>query len=494
MLLRLMKYDLHVKYSPGKEMYIADTLSRAYIETDSGETNMSDHLEVCIHSILESLPMSDRWLDLIQDASKDDQEFQALLKMARKGWPAHRRDTPSPAKLYWHVRDEIHVENELVFVGERIMIPRSLRAEILEKIHEGHLGMDKCKMRAREIVYWPGMSREIEDMVARCNTCALYRRGNQREPLILHELPHRPWAKLGADIFTFGNADYLIVVDYFSKYPEVLTLQNKTAKEIIQKFKSIFARHGIPDELVSDNMPFASHDMIQFAQDWNFSLTTSSPTYAQSNGQSERFVQTIKQIMRKALEAGTDIHIALLQYRDSPVAGTTYSPAQLLMSRRLRSNLPIARSRLTPQVPGDAHKQLMGERNRFKTYYDRGTQPLKPLSEGDNVRIARGRKWMPAVLHRKHDAPRSYVVLTPDGHKLRRNRKHLQKCHGKPPLVIPEAPDVIAEQEQVTIANVQHRPMTQHLLLMCLTVLTTHMLIVARATVPLDYQQNTKTM
>ena len=91
-------------------------------------------------------------------------------------------------------------------------------------------------------------------------------------------------------------------MDYYSKYPEIIKIEDKSAGTIIAKMKAIFARHGIPEELMSDNMPYASKEFHQFASEWNIKLTTSSPLYPQSNGQSERFVQTVKQMLQKAKE------------------------------------------------------------------------------------------------------------------------------------------------------------------------------------------------
>ena len=141
------------------------------------------------------------------------------------------------------------------------MIPLLMRAEMLSKIHERHLGMEKCKARARTIIYWPGMANDIDDYVSKCPTCAKFKAKNPREPLVPHEVPQRPWAKLGTDIFEFAVKAYLVVVDYFSKYPEVCRLENKTASCVISHLKSMFARHGIPDELIADNMPFGSAEM-----------------------------------------------------------------------------------------------------------------------------------------------------------------------------------------------------------------------------------------
>ena len=220
---------------------------------------------------------------------------------------------------------------------------------MLQKIYETHLGMEKCKSRAREIMYWPGMSCDIEEIVSRCKVCAKYQPNNQREPMIPHEVPNRPWSKLGADIFTYGSNDHLVVVDYFSKYPEVVSLPDKTAATVIRKLETIFSRHGVPGIFMSDNMPFASREMKQFANEWGFKLITSSPTYPRSNGLSERYVQTVKQLLRKAHKEGKSPHRALLDYRTSPVAGTKYSPSQLLMSRRFKGTLPVKEELLQPK-------------------------------------------------------------------------------------------------------------------------------------------------
>ena len=114
--------------------------------------------------------------------------------------------------------------------------------------------------------------------------------------MLPHPVPEQPWEKVGVDYFTLAGKDYLLVVDYFSKYPEVLQVNGKTADMTITKMKSIFARHGIPNTVVADNMPFGSRAFQQFAKEWGFSIVTSSPTYAQSNGLAERNVQTIKRL------------------------------------------------------------------------------------------------------------------------------------------------------------------------------------------------------
>jgi hypothetical protein len=187
----------------------------------------------------------------------------------------------------------------------------------------------------------------------------------------------------------------------------VFNLNSKTAKEVIEILKSVFSRHGIPDIFMSDNMPFASFEMKQFADDWNFKLVTSSPTFPQSNGQSERFVQTIKTMIKKCIECGQDIQLALLNYRNSPIANLNYSPAQLLMSRSLKTKLPVHENHLMPKVVDNAKALLDNRQDKYKQYFDCGTKPLSTLKIGDSVRVLNGKTWDPAVVTDLADTPRS---------------------------------------------------------------------------------------
>ena len=204
-----------------------------------------------------------------------------------------------------------------------------MRQEILKRIHEGHMGIDKCKARARVCVYWPAMYEAIEQAVKKCPVCNKHSKGNQKEPMIPHEIPNRPWEKLGANYFTFAGKDYLLVVDYFSKYPEVVHMNSKTAEATMKEMTQTFSRHGIPNTLVADNMPFNSKAFKRFATEWDFSVVTSSPKYPQSNGLVERNVQTIKNLLRKAKEGMKDEQLALLEFRNTPISGLQESPAQL---------------------------------------------------------------------------------------------------------------------------------------------------------------------
>jgi transposase InsO family protein len=232
--------------------------------------------------------------------------------------------------------------------------------------------------------------------------------------------------KLGSDLFELHGIQYCLVTDYYSKFPEIVKLgRNSTSKAVIAALKSVFSRHGIPAVLVTDNGPcYASAEFQQFTQEWEFKHVTSSPTYPRSNGMAERNVQTIKSLLMKA----DDPYIALLEYRTTPIEDIGLSPAQMLMGRRLNSKLPSHRELLEPQSVDSrqVYSKLRSRQQVQKKYYDRGTRELPPLKPGDTVGVWNdmSKTWKTAQVIEKARAPRSYIVATEEGSRLRRNRQH----------------------------------------------------------------------
>jgi len=171
---------------------------------------------------------------------------------------------------------------------------------MLELIHKSHQGIVKCKQRARDVLFWPGMSSQIEEKVSQCSLCAQFHRAQPREPMIIQDLPDRMWSTVGTDLFEYNGVHYLQYVDYYSRWIEVAKLGNLTSGNIICHLRSQFARYGIHDELISDNGPqYASFTFTDFSKSYGFVHTTSSPHFPQANGEAERAVQTIKNLLKK---------------------------------------------------------------------------------------------------------------------------------------------------------------------------------------------------
>ena len=154
--------------------------------------------------------------------------------------------------------------------------------------------------------------------------------------MLLPDIPDRPWSKIAADLFEYQNHHYLLIVDYFSKWLEVIKLDNLSSKTTITCLKGLISRYGFIDEIISDNGPqFSSMEFKTFSTEFGFKHVTSSPHFAQSNVQAERMVQTVKRLIMKS----TDPFRALLDYRNTPL-DIGLSTAQIVLNRRLKTSLP----------------------------------------------------------------------------------------------------------------------------------------------------------
>ncbi|UYV64942.1 K02A2.6-like, partial [Cordylochernes scorpioides] len=309
---------------------------------------VTDELEEELAAYIQSIefPATEERLLEIFRKQKEDSLCSQLAKYCMSGWPKNKREVDPALRGYWQFQEDLTYQNGLLLRGQRILIPKSLRKDILEKLHQGHFGINKCRSRAKESVWWLGISQEIERMVSSCTKC-LKERKPKHEPLMPSEFLIRPWQKVGMDLFYLNGRWYLIVCDYYSRYPEISLLQNLTAQEVISRLKSIFARHGTPETMRSDNGPqfqkVLGSEFTKFSKEWSFKHITSSPKFPQSNGFIEAIIKNIKQSFKKE----EDCYLTLQAYRTMPLE-SGYSPAELLMGRRLRTSVPAIESSLLP--------------------------------------------------------------------------------------------------------------------------------------------------
>jgi len=302
MLLQLQCYTFELVYRPGSELVLADTLSRAYPPADASgvkptASEFTEQLAALMDDEqLEELRMvaSQRTIDAIRAAAAEDEEYIKLKEQISAGWPTTPAAVSAELRPYVTFADELVVSGGLVYKGNRVVVPRGARENILQRVHASHIGVNGCIRRAREAVFFPGITSAIRELVSGCAVCSRFQNETQKEPLMSHQAPSRPWEKVGTDIFTFHGQDYLITADYLSGYFEVDRLPSKKVNDVVYALRQQFARHGIPMEVVSDNSPFGAAEFKAFAERWEFKHTTSSPRFAQSNGLSERSVKTAK--------------------------------------------------------------------------------------------------------------------------------------------------------------------------------------------------------
>lgn len=422
MLLRLQKFDIKIRYKKGSQMYLADTLSRAYLQAEE----LSDFC----HALTEvdqkqNVAVGDVLLQEIKEATCKDPTSKELKNIVLTGWPASSKQTPKESRAYFGCRENLTVEGDLLMKGETVVVPKELRAQVLKKIHDpAHMGIEACLRRARQIFYWPGMAKEMHDYVMTCSVCQRNRPRQQKEPMQPHRVPDAPWQVVATDLFVFENRDYIVITDYFSNYFVLDRLVRTRTRDVIDKMKKAFARFGIPEKVISDNGPcFASEEFKNFARQWNFELVTSSPLYPQSNGKAESSVKRCKTLMKKAADAGNDPYLALLEFRNTPSESTGTSPSEKMFGRRQRTLLPRVSH---PRQALDTRSMLLKTKERQKRYYDRGSKPLPPLRSGDAVRMRRpgDSDWslghcLRAVGNRQYDVEVA-------GRQYRRNRRDLR--------------------------------------------------------------------
>ena len=437
MLLKLQRYSLDVQYKKGDTMYISDMLSRIILPQK--QDVQKENYEV-FYSTLEEVNMADyapkftsSTIQEIQRETSLDIQLQTLKTTVLSGWPETRSECSPQIHEFWNYRDEISMYNGVLFKGQRLIIPLSMRENMLAKIHASHLGIDSCINKAKESVYWPGIYDNIKNHVSTCDICQEFAPVQQPLPMQTPEIPKRPWQKIAIDLFQHQGRDYLITVDYYSDYFEIDRLYSTTSKSIIKALEPHLARNGTVDVLISDNCPnLVSNEFAQFCSQWEIEHVTISPHHSVSNGKIEATVKIAKMLMKKCKKSGYNLNLALLDYRNTPSKEIGLSPAQRMFSRRTKTLLPTSEQVLQPQIQTDVPERIKRKRQEAKYYYDRKAKNKPELETGQAIYVKKNRNnegetnWIPGQVHDQL-SDRSYIVkVGSNGNRFRRNRVDLK--------------------------------------------------------------------
>ena len=259
--------------------------------------------------------------------------------MIIKGWPERRDECPQNLRNFWNYRDELSILDGLVLKGIRIVIPEQCKTEVLEKLHEGHFGIEHTKLRARDSVYWLQINKDVETLIKTCEKCQEHSRRNNKDVILPREIPLVPWTLLEMDIFTCEDQSFLLTVDVTSRFPVVRILANETTRSVLNAIKGIYCDFGLPKRVLLDNGPcFKSREFKEFHAKLNISVENTSAYNHRSVGSAEHMVQTIKQIMMKN---GSNAWLAMLIYRATDIPGINKSPSEFLNGCKFRTNLPM---------------------------------------------------------------------------------------------------------------------------------------------------------
>ena len=408
MLLRLQRYDYEIKYRPGREMVLADSLSRLAKVSQDEEIAM----DVKISFIQFSYP---RVRELREETDLDT-ELSILKKNIVQGFPEKPRDVHQKIRKYWNFRDELAIEDGIILKGEKVVVPQSLRDDYMKRIHDGHQGITRCQQRARSSIYWPGINEDIKDTVEKCQKCQQHQVTQPKEPLEKIEYPRIAWHTLSTDLFHYESKNYVIICDYYSKYPIIAMLSDISSHSVAEFTSKVFSMFGLPTEIISDNGPqFIGHPYQELMNKMGIVHTTSSPHHPRSHGFIERQIRTVKGLIKKSPH-NTDM--ALLSHRTTPLGANQLSPAELLFGRKLQNTLPVHNMPpavtdipVTDQQPSTREKVLPELQPNQAIYYQD---------------VAK-RTWSPGTVIGVGPEPRSYTIqCSTTGRYLRRNRQLLR--------------------------------------------------------------------
>ena len=248
------------------------------------------------------------------------------------------------------MKNELCTIGKLVLRGDRIVIPHSLRKSVLESAHEGHQGIVKTKSRLRTKVWWPKMDVDTEQMCKGCHGCQVVGQFSPPEPMQRVEPPTGPWQDVAADLMgpMPSGENLLVVVDYYSRYYEVVVMRSTTTSKIVEALTGVFSRFGYPYSLKTDNGPqFVSKEFEEFLHECGIEHRTSPPLWPQANGKVERQNRTLLKTLKIAEVEGKrwteELPKFLLAYRSTPQVSTGATPAFLMFGREIKTKLPELR-------------------------------------------------------------------------------------------------------------------------------------------------------
>lgn len=442
----LSGYDYTIKYRNTKLHGDADGLSRMpqksrVPDANDSEEDIMDEAHIFQVSQMERLPVTSS--QLRKETSKD-KLLAVVYDAAMRGWNKPEDKTLLP---FYERRNEITVHQGCLLWGIRVIIPQKLQREILEEIHTGHLGVVKMKSLARSYIWWPGMDSEIENLAKKCSGCQVNRNTPREAPVHPWEFPLRTWQRIHIDFAgPFLGAMFLIIVDAYSKWPEVVPMQSTTATRTIDRLREVFARTGIPEQIVSDNGPqFTSQEFADFIAANGIRHITSAPFHPRTNGLAERFVQTFKQAMKSSrTDDGTlqkKLSKFLLAYRNTEHSTTQESPATLFMGRKLRTRLDLLKPDLSETVRTSQEKMCSRNRSTPRSFDNGDPVVVRDYRGGD--------KWTCGTVQSR-TGPVSYKVKVND-RLWRRHTDQLAKT-GSPALP-PPTDLLVGEEKEVSVED-----------------------------------------
>ena len=311
------------------------------------------------------------------------------------GWP---NQITRELQIFKDRQMELTIQGGCLLWGTRVIIPSILQKQVLESLHISHPGITRMKATARSHFWWHGLDSDIERVGKSCHTCQANQPNPVQAPLHPWVWPDQPWKRIHIDFAgPFRGLTFMVIVDAHSKWPEAEIMSSTSSSKTIEVLRSMFARYGIPEQLVSDNGPqFTSDEFQQFMKGNGIKHIRSAPYHPASNGQAERFVQTLKRSLKASEQDQKTIQHRLaefvFEYRSTPQSTTKESPCNLFLKRCLRTRFHLMKP--------DTNRVVTNKQADYKSHRDQHSSSRK-LLPGNTVmvRVYNGpNKWSPGVV------------------------------------------------------------------------------------------------
>ena len=447
--IRLMPYNFTTKYVRGCENSVADCLSRL----PDGKTVPPTELDVSIASLQGEALQSLTEKELQECTAK---ELNQVLECIQKGWPRSANLCKGIIKDYFAIRHELCVVENLIFRGERIVVPPSLRHRLLGFAHEGHFGMSKTKTRLRSNYWWPSLNSDVEERVRSCH-CSV--KPIRYAPVQCPPWPQNPWSHVAIDIagpkFGKNNKSFYIVVliDWHSKWVCADVVRSVKTDDIIQFMMSAFTFFGLPTELTSDNgTQFVSSEFQQFLAVHRIKHIRSSIYNPEANGMVERVNRNLKKLITNSPgsieQISESIREYVWHYNYTEHSSTGVTPATLLLAYKPRSRLDVVdRTTPLPNKPVNLPEIAARVHNHQRAsaeYMDSRKRPANRFSfkPGDMVRASHG----PVRQILRRTGPFSYQLhdgYSANARRLRHVKPEEQEYAPVPTADVPPPPEPI---------------------------------------------------
>ena len=335
--------------------------------------------------------------DTVREATNSDKDMIQLLQIIESGFTPPRTELPPSLREYHQFRDDLYCIDGVILYKERIVIPPTLRQNILEVLHSAHQGVTSMIARAESTVFWPGITPSIAHKRERCIDCNRMAPSQPNAPPFPVIPPSYPFQCICADFFQHHGKHYLIIVDRYSNWP-IVERAIDGAKGLVNSLRRTFVTYGIPNEIASDGGPeFTATATTKFLKDWGVHHRLSSVAFPHSNCRAEIGVKTVKRLITSNTgahgELDTDaFQVAMLQYRNTPDPNTKLSPAMCVFGRPIKDFIPVLPGRYQPHPTwkDTLHRREEALRNRHMKAAERWsehTRRLPPLKVGNLVRI-----------------------------------------------------------------------------------------------------------